>query len=192
MAAVYGLVVGEQPQQPAAEQPQPQAQQPAAGQPQQQPQPQQPAAAYVFAPADITNPYAMTWAAYSTRLKPYLDATYPAVRPQADRRQQAQAQAQAPEAGAGNRGETLAAIKAALKSANSPLKTVNPAWSNNRINNLVDSAAPPAVDGAVFVLDNFANSILAELNTLARQNANRGNAPQLVAPIAINRANIGV
>ena len=156
-------------------------------------QPQQPAAPYVLDDDDITNPYAMTWAVYISKLKTYLDATYPAVRPQADRRQQAQAPAaEAPAAEAGNRGGALAAIKAALKSATSPLKTVNPAWSNSRINNLVDNAAPPAVDGAVFVLDNFANSILAELNTLARQNANRGNAQQLVAPIAIIRANIGV
>ena len=164
---------------------------------------QQPAAAapaaqvgpYQIAADDITNPYAMTWVAYSNRLKPYLDATYPLRAPAPARAPAAQAQAEAPAAEAGGRGDTIAAIKGALKLATSPLKTVNPAFSNNRINNLVDNAAsavPALADGAVFVTDNFANSILPHLNNLDRQNANRGNAQALAVPIPILRANIGV
>jgi hypothetical protein len=177
--AVYGLV-GEQPQQ----------QQPAAG------QPRQPAAQvgpYRIAADDITNPYAMTWAAYSNRLKRYLDATYPLRAPAPARAPAAQAPAAAAEAG--GRGDTIAAIKGALKLATSPLKTVNPAFSNNRINNLVDNAAsavPALADGAVFVTENFANSILLHLNNLARQNANKGTAQALAVAIPILRANIGV
>jgi len=178
MAAVYDLVVGAQPQ------PQPQQQQPAAQ-----------VGPYRIAADDITNPYAMTWAAYSNRLKPYLDATYP-LRPVAPARAPAaQAQAEAPAAEAGGRGHTIAAIKGALKSETSPLKTVNPAFSNNRINKLVDNAAsavPALADRVVFVTENFASSILPHLNNLARQNANKGNAQALAVAIPILRANIGV
>lgn len=71
--AVYGLVGG-----PGADQQQP----PAAA-----------AGPYVFAPADTTNPYAMTWTAYSTKLKPHLDATYSARAPAPARAVQAQAPA---------------------------------------------------------------------------------------------------
>ena len=180
--AVYNLAV------------QPQAgQQPAVVAPQ-----QQPAAAvgpYQFAADDITNPYAMTWNAYDTKLKPFLNSKYPVQPPAPPRVAQAQAQAQPPAAEAGGRGHALAAIKEALSSQNSPLKTSNPAWSNNQIKSLVDSAnqaVPALAAGAVFVLDNFAKLILPELNNLARQNASKRNGQQLAAPIAINRANIGV
>lgn len=109
---VYGLV-GQQPQQ----------QQPAAGQ-------QQPPAAqvgpYQIADGDITNPYAMTWNAYSTKLKPYLDATYPAVRPPAVRQAAAQpAAAAAAPAGLRQQARAAADMAAGLLTGPGPRLFIN-------------------------------------------------------------------
>jgi len=97
---------------------------------------------------------------------------------------------------AGNpRGSALATIKATLKSATSPLKAVASVWSNSRINKFVDDAdrtIPPLAAGAVFDINTFATDILADMNTLARQNAKRGNASALAALIPITRDQIGI
>ena len=93
------------------------------------------------------------------------------------------------------RGTALATIKAALKLPTSPLKTPPNNWSSNRINSFVDSAAgmvPALAAGAVFNANVFAAAILADMNTLARQNANGGGAPALAAPIPITRPQIGI
>lgn len=90
------------------------------------------------------------------------------------------------------RGIALSTIKSRLKSVTSPLKTALPVWSSNRIKQFVDDAAPPLPAGAVFDPNVFAAAILADMNTLARQNANRGGAPALAAPIPITRPQIGI
>lgn len=93
------------------------------------------------------------------------------------------------------RGLALATIKAGLKLPTSPLKIAPNNWSNNHINTFVDSAdgtVPALAAGAVFNANIFAAAILADMNTLARQNANRGGAPALAARIPITRAQIGI
>ena len=90
------------------------------------------------------------------------------------------------------RGLAINTIKATLKLPASPLKTAPNNWANNRINRFVDDSAPPLPAGAVFDLNVFAGAILTDMNTLARQNANRGGVPALAAAIPISRAQIGI
>ena len=97
---------------------------------------------------------------------------------------------------AGNpRGIALFTIKNTLKLPTSPLKTAPNVWSNSRIIQFVDDAAgtvPDLAAGAVFDANVFASAILAAMNTLTRQNANRGGAPALAALIPITRPQIGI
>ena len=171
-----------------------------------------PVAPYVFEAGDITNPYAMTWTAYSTKLKPFLDGTYQAAAPARAARAPAPAAPGAAAPGAApaaaaappgapaaapapvGRGLTISSIKRALQAGTSPLKTAPNDWSGKRIKRLVDDAARvvPDLPGVAFDQNAFAIAILRELNNLDLQNSHRDRAPPLIANINITRANIGI
>jgi len=166
---------------------------PAAG-----PAAQAPAAeGYVFAPADIISPYAMTWDAYSEKLKPYLLTR---LRPSAPSRA-APAPAQEQAAPAGDRGSTIRNIKAFIKSNNPdgvrppPADGIN-GWSNGSIDRLVDAAAaalPADPPGIPFNSANFLNSIRPLMSDQARQNQARGVGKNgIVVNPTFPFANIGV
>jgi hypothetical protein len=74
-----------------------------------------PAGPYVFAASDIRNPYAMTWDAYSMKLKRYLDDTYP-VRQSAPARM-THVQVEAAEAPVGEIPDSVIAEKERIKAA---------------------------------------------------------------------------
>jgi hypothetical protein len=149
----------------------------------------------VFAAADIANPYAMTWAAYINKLKPHLDATYPAVRPQADRRQQAQApaaqaqaqaQAQPPE-GPLNHIQSKNRIRALNGGTPSdfPRGLLPAGWNQGHVNGMINRA-DGAISAAIKNADPFNQAaydaaMLAWLNTAANQIWQGG--PQGLPPV---------
>lgn len=144
---------------------------------------QQPAAVagpYVFAPADTTNPYAMTWAAYSTKLRPHLDATYPVRAPAPARAAQVPAAAVAEPAS--DRGTAIRSLKAFIKAnrpegVRPPLAAGSNGWSNGSIDRLVDAAAqalPADPPGTPFNRAAFLASIRPLMADQDRQNTARG------------------
>jgi hypothetical protein len=155
MADVYRMV-GEKP--PAA----------AAAAPAVKPQ-QPPAAPYVFAPADISNPYAMKWDAYSTKLKPDLDSKYSAGR----------AQPSAQKVNEGDKADEEKQPADAVKAEISRIKGYldndqrKPAGFrtqqvNEAVNKAVKSPEVTAVAGVVpFDINAFRVAILAQLNANA-------------------------
>jgi len=172
--AVYNLAV------------QPQAgQQPAAA-----PAPPAPAAAvgpYQFA-ADITNPYAMNWDAYSRKLKRYLDDNYPVQPPAPPRVAQAQAQAQAqPPEGPLTHTESKNRIRALNGGTpgDFPRGPLPAGWNQGHVNGMInraDNAVLPAIKNAdPFNQAAYDAAMLAWLNTAVNQRWQSG--PQGLLPV---------
>ena len=166
-------------------------------------QPQQPAVAvgpYVFDQGDTTNPYAMKWNAYSTKLKTFLDSKYSAGRAQPSAQKVKEADQEQP-APATDRGSAIRSLKAFIK-ANKPEGVRPPSaagingWSNGSIDRLVDAAAaalPPEPADTPFNRANFLNSIRPLMADQARQNKARGVGNNgIVANPLFPFANIGV
>jgi hypothetical protein len=125
---------------------------------------------YVFAAGDITNPYAMTWDAYSRRLKPYLDDNYP-VRAQTSSRMEQPAPAQ--------EGEQVPPAAEAVKTEISRIKKYldnqerrPPTYKTQQVNEAVNKAARSDrvndIAGVMpFNVNAYRIAILAQLNANA-------------------------
>jgi hypothetical protein len=155
---------------------------------------------YQFDDADISNPYAMKWDAYSTKLKTLLDSKYSAGRAQPSPQKVKEADQEQP-APATDRGSAIRSLKAFIK-ANKPEGVRPPSaagingWSNGSIDRLVDAAAaalPPEPADTPFNRANFLNSIRPLMADQARQNKARGVGNNgIVANPLFPFSNIGV
>jgi hypothetical protein len=155
---------------------------------------------YQFDDADISNPYAMKWDAYSTKLKTLLDSKYSAGRAQPSPQKVKEADQEQP-APATDRGSAIRSLKAFIK-ANKPEGVRPPSaagingWSNGSIDRLVDAAAaalPPEPADTPFNRANFLNFIRPLMADQARQNKARGVGNNgIVANPLFPFSNIGV